>query len=367
MCASLATKAASTLTVQQPPPPLKEQRANTFVVRCELDVAFGEESFKKAAKFTGSAIRGWAKAQGIAFAKIVDTVGNKLVGRARLQITLRVTDAVTVKQLCAKSGSECAGLRFFVDYVGNKETIGLPSKVQWMPWDGSETWTQYLHRIQRLGGDSGVALGSFQLGVRMSASDHRWTPPSCIWRLRGVPANWQYDHVHGLLQQLGYEEVDIQAKHPGRNRSIEWLFRAVRKDGKECLQQEVDWGDGNSGELTCIKEARRRQHASVEPLLPEKSVSFYGLFTAEPSKRESKHHTSSVAEQPVVASSPNRDTTGTCKRKTADDTEERMDVDKKSWFPTQGAVTKNPGEGNCLFLALVAATNARLSLPGVRL
>ena len=64
MCASLATKAASTWTVQQPPTPLKEQRANTFVVRCELDVAFGEESFKKATKFTGSAIRGWAKARG---------------------------------------------------------------------------------------------------------------------------------------------------------------------------------------------------------------------------------------------------------------------------------------------------------------
>ncbi|CAE7658292.1 unnamed protein product [Symbiodinium sp. CCMP2592] len=205
--ARLITRASEAIVVRKPPPSIQERRASTFVVRCECDRKLAPEAWIAALACPASVVRQWARAVGIKQADILDTFSPKRVGQDRVVVMLRVLKAEAVQSLVRASGrvggEGAQASVWFADVLGTKEQLKLPDKVHWISWDSQESWEAYGSRVHKLASPEGVALGTHQLGVRMWASDKRFQPQACTWRLRGMRNNWDAAETQDLLLQLG--------------------------------------------------------------------------------------------------------------------------------------------------------------------
>ncbi|CAE7750383.1 unnamed protein product [Symbiodinium microadriaticum] len=376
--AHLITKTAETIVVQRPPPSIRERRASTFVVRCECDRKLAPIAWKHALARPATVVRQWARAVGIKQADILDTFSPRQVGQDRVVVMLRVLTTEAVQGLVrasGRSGGEGAQASvWFADVLGDKAQLKLPDKVQWISWDSQESWEDYGSRVRKLAGTEGVALGTHQLGVRMWASDKRFQPQACAWRLRGMRNNWDAAETQDLLLQLGFVEPVIEQKVRGKG--VEWIFKARREDSLDSIQRMLDWGgDGEDlSEVTVVKEARRRRGLAATALRTERVVN----FTAKPADRPKprsrpaasgpvpKPATPTVAAKALATTALPSDaqtavndtaTPSDAKKRGRDDADatDSMEVETPvEWRPSEGRVVENVGEGNCLWHCLAA-------------
>ena len=133
------------------------------------------------------------------------------------------------------------------------------TKVLWMPLQSPETWQEYLQRVQTEG-SHGLATGMHQLGVRVSATDARWSEPAHKWTIRWLPKAWTTGDVLQVLQAMGYEKIVISCKCIQRN-GTSWFYTALHKDGLQSLQEHIASSDAQVSttiEVQAMMDSKRR-------------------------------------------------------------------------------------------------------------
>ena len=358
--ADLNTRCVTPLKVTKPPATLAEQRSHTFVLRVTLDKNYSPENWALVSKKPAQYFRAWASSQGPKSFAVLDTWNFRPVTDSNTRITgfARVDSTTTARTLFHASGSFGGCARYFVDIVGEKDKVSPANKVAWIPWNDSETYSSYLKRVHD-DASHGLALGDKQLGIKVSASDVRWSPPLCLWRMIGTPAHWHLTDIEALAFELGFENVSVESKLRLRGGSA-WMFRAKRKDDRNIIQQTVDWGDGKVSEVEVTKEANRRTKGPSCPVISERVIDF-SLKDLVVKPRIAKGTPRFV--QAASFEARGKGVSGARKR-VHDGVEQNSEDDemlpsegkKVAWLP-DGRVIENVGEGNCLWHALAEAAS----------
>ena len=263
----------------------------------------------------------------------------------------------TARTLFHASGSHGGCARYFIDIVGDKDKVSSANKVAWIPWKDSETYLSYFQRVSK-DASHGLALGDKQLGIKVSASDVRWSPPLCLWRITGAPSHWHLTDIEALAGELGFEHVSVESKLRLRGGAA-WMFRARRKDELNVIQQAVDWGDGKISDVEVTKEANRRSKGSARPVISERVIDF-SLKDLVVKPRIAKGTPRTVEAYPL----DNRGKGGSGVRKrplnspdhTSDVETQPSAGNSAVWMP-DGRIIENVGEGNCLWHALAEAAS----------
>lgn len=91
-----------------------------------------------------------------------------------------------------------------------------------------------LTKVKRVSNDAshGLALGDKQLGIKVSASDVRRSPPLCLWRMTGTPADWHLTDI----EAVGNVSVESKLRLRG---GAAWMFRANRKFNSSFSKQWI--------------------------------------------------------------------------------------------------------------------------------
>ncbi|CAE7372773.1 Pol, partial [Symbiodinium microadriaticum] len=222
----------------------------------------------------------------------------------------------------------------------------------------------------------GLILGR-SLGLRLAADDPKLCEAPYLWRARAIPLHWQLEHVEALLQQIGFTDLKIQAKHKARH-GADWLFKATRKDGADIIQRDLFWDpeDEDASELVVLREsARRARKVPARPLPPSRAVDFAELVSPvleaastkgsrRPGVGGPKRKDASLV--PVVSAPDSECTTeeaddknrsGPGLKRSVDDT--ACDVDAEGaaqpLWRLNATLCDNEGQGNCLYYALADA------------
>ena len=376
---SLLTRRASTFVVKQPPLSIRAQRASSYVVRVTLDRAYSPELWASALREPSRHARTWANSVGVKQADIIDAYGFAQQGKSRLTGLLRVRSSAVARVLWRSSGHRGANMIFFADIIGDeRKEIQQWAKdevvIQWFPWESHESFTDYHKRVS-VCAKMGLVLGR-GLGQRLCTSDPSYQAPATTWRAKGIPSNYQYADVEGLLSEFEFTDVHIKSKSRTRHGN-DWLFTAKRQDRQLMLQQTVQWSrDGDDvSELLFVRESARRgpQAASV-PWVPisEKRYTTFGVHLAKADKKpkqqrgqtSDKRQHQSPKEPPAAAPPEEEEAPRINKRPNPGDDRGAMKVDNEGEAPTEpsapwaplAAIHSNPGQGNCLYYALAQSS-----------
>ena len=355
--AALATRSVTPLKVTKPPATLAEQRAHTYVLRVSLDKHYCSDDWSLSSTRPAQHFRAWATSQGPKSYAILDTWNFRHENESRITGFARVDSMATARTLFHASGSHGGCARYFIDIVGDKDKVSSANKVAWIPWKDSESYLSYFQRVSK-DASHGLALGDKQLGIKVSASDVRWSPPLCLWRITGTPSHWHLTDIEALAGELGFENVSVESKLRLRGGAA-WMFRAKRKDELNVMQQAVDWGDGKISDVEVTKEANRRSKGSARPVISERVIDF-SLKDLVVKPRIAKGTPRTVEAYPL----DNRGKGGSGVRKrplNAPDNTSDVEMQPSAgnsavWMP-DGRIIENVGEGNCLWHALAEAAS----------
>ena len=92
----------------------------------------------------------------------------------------------------------------------------------------------------------GLVAGAKQVAIPIDQLDPRRTPTKHRWIAEQVPRGWDFEAVAQMLEEVGFEQVELDGKLPGRRRAP-WQSRAMRKDFRTFVPIMVD--DPEHGEL----------------------------------------------------------------------------------------------------------------------
>ena len=275
----------------------------------------------------------------------MDTWGFQQEGNSRISGLARVRTDAAVRHLVKAAGTIVQDFIFFVDVVGDRSPLQGVDKVAWRPWQEDESYEAYLGRILSEAGD-GVALGRYQLSVKLASTDARYKRQPTLWRAQGIPAHWQFHDVMHLLEAMGFTEILLDECYRGKNRAA-WTFKGLRADDMSVVQRPVAWGEDQTSDITIVKEiARREPRQAIRTLKSERVISFGDVARVAGNKHRA--HEGPSAAAPIQ----HEDAKG--KKRTAPPLEpSHMEVGDE-WRPSAARIA-NPGEGNCLYYALAAA------------
>ncbi|CAE7362760.1 gcs-1 [Symbiodinium sp. CCMP2592] len=370
--ATLSTKESKPLQITSRPPKPDVQRASSVVVRFVFEQHYNL-NWDKLAKKPSHFARLWASGFGLTQGSILDSWGWQLEGDSRVRGLLRVDTATAARSLWENSGAIAGGCCAFTNILGEfQEKERQEYRVQWIPWTMQERYSDYLRRVQGLA-KHGIVSGR-SLGIRLTVDDPSLKESPCLWRAKAVPAHWQLEHVAALMHDVGFRDVQVQAKHRSK-RGADWLFKAVRRDGSSVVQRDLYWDpdDADVSELIVIKEgARRARKVATRDIPASYAVDFTDLVkSASASKKLPKPSGKGAARRrgnAIVDDGPagdagqepdeeSRERQGPGLKRRAEESEADVDqegepTDAATVWKLNATLKDNPGAGNCLYHAL---------------
>ena len=132
---------------------------------------------------------------------------------------------------------------------------------------------QYLRRVVALSGDMGLYHDGKRLAVRIDPRDPRNAARQGLWHLRQVPFDWHVDELEEVLKDVGFEQVEVQARYRDR-RTVRWNFLALRADRRDYVPIKIEDADLGILELEASRHRRQgRKEQAREAIKPERRQS----------------------------------------------------------------------------------------------
>ena len=116
--------------------------------------------------------------------------------------------------------------------------LAKPPVVHWEKREESEAGPDYLARLMKDVGALGVARGDRQLGIRAPRTEGG--PKVTSWKATKVPQEWDANAVAETMSEAGFEQVEVTAKLPRRQKQVDWIFRAMLPAGGSFMEINVD-------------------------------------------------------------------------------------------------------------------------------
>ena len=204
-----------------------------------------------------------------------DTWGFHEVQREHLiRGMVRIKGHDRAMKMLKASGTAMKGQVWFVDPIKWDMFTNEAPRMVWIDQKPNEPALTFVKRVATDAGPYGMARGRVQLALRVPPTDTRLGPRLATWQISAVPRQWDLEHVVETVEQLGFEQVDVQAKNRHRHGTTS-VFRAVRSDDRDQLQLHFDATDDESPlDLFVVKQSKVRKPGVIVPLRPERDVAF---------------------------------------------------------------------------------------------
>ena len=216
----------------------KAPASATCVLRVKAFKKFSED-VAAVAKLPGRHFRAWAARLGQqTLREIVDSWGWQARGDFEISGLVRVKTSVA-RTFLEASGAQYGTCAWFVEPL-NWDDLSVPRPaLHWLSSEEGESPFDLLRRARGMANSFGLVAGAKQVAIRIDQLDPRRTPSTHKWIAEQVPRDWDCEAVCQVLEEVGFEQVELDGKLPGR-RGTAWQFMALRKDFRSFVPVMVE-------------------------------------------------------------------------------------------------------------------------------
>ena len=180
-----------------------------------------------------------------------------------------ITGLLRIERSAAKALLGCSGKStWFVEPLQWNNSVIESCDVEWVKKSSDLDGPGYLHKVQSMAGDLGIARGWNGLGVRKPRSAES-SPKVRAWRVTGVPRDWAASTLTQELSRAGLTELKVLSRKT-LGKQVEWWVQANAQKDMDFI--EIQAGD----QVIVVVEAprQRRQRTHTTKLASNGRVSF---------------------------------------------------------------------------------------------
>ncbi|CAE7345760.1 unnamed protein product [Symbiodinium sp. KB8] len=266
--------------IEARPPKQRSAYQESVVLRASCAQCFTDKDrWKRVLHRPGAALREWTTRVGGSPADLLDSWSWEKSGDTQaLHPSGVVKGLVRLSPSAARAflaaGGRCAGGTsfFFQPLKWADLTLNQPALL-WEAQRPDEMPGQYLRRVVALSGDMGLYHDGKRLAVRIDPRDPRNAARQGLWHLRQVPLGWHVAELEEVLVDVGFEQVEIQARYRDR-RAARWTFLALRTDRRDYVPIKIEDEALGTIELEASRHRRQgRKDQAGEAIKPERRQS----------------------------------------------------------------------------------------------
>eukprot|EP00439_Symbiodinium_sp_Y106_P029615 s5451_g3.t1 len=266
--------------IEASPPKRRSAYSDSVVIRASCAQCFTDKDrWKRIVHRPGGAIRDWITRVGGSPADLLDSWAWEKTGDTQALHPAGVVKGLlrlspSAARALISAGGRCAGgATFFFQPLNWADlTLNQPALL-WETQRADEMPDEYLRRVVALSGDMGLFHDGKRLAVRIDPRDPRNAARQGLWHLRQVPLGWHVAELEEVLQDVGFEQVEVQARYRDR-RAARWSFLALRADRRDYVPIRIEDGDLGIIELEASRHRRQgRKEQAREVIKPERRQS----------------------------------------------------------------------------------------------